>query len=94
MEESYVMVRNTCQTVVPSVCAEMDMFIVSHHFVQWQNVVTPSRHRESAALDVILVVYLFFYYIYILIWFVPVKSYGNVGTVSSPNHTFFLGKLV
>ena len=24
---------------------------------------------------------------------VPVNSYGHVGTVSSPNHTFFLGKL-
>ena len=25
--------------------------------------------------------------------YVPVDSYGNVGKVSSPNHTFFLGKL-
>ena len=24
---------------------------------------------------------------------IPVNSYGNVGMVSSPNHTFFLGKL-
>ena len=24
---------------------------------------------------------------------VPVSSYGHVGKVSSPNHTFFLGKL-
>ena len=24
---------------------------------------------------------------------VPVNSYGHIGTVSSPNHTFFLGKL-
>ena len=23
----------------------------------------------------------------------PVNSYGRVGAVSSPNHTFFLGKL-
>ena len=27
-----------------------------------------------------------------LILYVPVNSYGHVGTVSSPNHTFFLGK--
>ena len=25
--------------------------------------------------------------------YVPVNSYGHVGTVSSPNHTFFLDKL-
>ena len=25
--------------------------------------------------------------------FVPVNSYSHVGMVSSPNHTFFLGKL-
>ena len=24
---------------------------------------------------------------------IPVNSYGHVGTVSSPNHTIFLGKL-
>ena len=24
---------------------------------------------------------------------IPVNSYGHAGTVSSPNHTFFLGKL-
>ena len=32
------------------------------------------------------------------VWFglklnIQVNSYGHVGTVSSPNHTFFLGKL-
>ena len=30
------------------------------------------------------------------VWFdvyVPVNRYGNVGKVSSPNHTYFLGKL-
>ena len=34
--------------------------------------------------------------LHIFFWFgsyVPVDSYGHVGTVSSPNHTFFLGKL-
>ena len=36
---------------------------------------------------------------YIILWLVglmlsiPVNSYGHVGTVSSPNHSFFLGKL-
>ena len=28
-----------------------------------------------------------------LMLYAPVNSYGHVGTVSSPNHTFFLGKL-
>ena len=28
-----------------------------------------------------------------LVLYVPVNSYGHVGTVSSPYHTFFLGKL-
>ena len=28
-----------------------------------------------------------------LVLYVPVNSNGHVGTVSSPNHTFFLGKL-
>ena len=28
-----------------------------------------------------------------LLLYVPVNSYGHVGTVSSPNHTFFLGNL-
>ena len=28
-----------------------------------------------------------------LLLYIPVNSYGHVGTVSSPNHTFFLGKL-
>ena len=28
-----------------------------------------------------------------LILYVPVNSYGDVGMVSSPYHTFFLGKL-
>ena len=28
-----------------------------------------------------------------LILYILVNSYGHVGTVSSPNHTFFLGKL-
>ena len=28
-----------------------------------------------------------------LVLYVPVYSYSHVGTVSSPNHTFFLGKL-
>ena len=28
-----------------------------------------------------------------LILYIPVNSYGDVGMVSSPNHTFFLGKL-
>ena len=28
-----------------------------------------------------------------LMLYVPVNSYGHVGMVSSPNHTFFLGKL-
>ena len=28
-----------------------------------------------------------------LILYVPVNSYGHVGTVSSPSNTFFLGKL-
>ena len=27
-------------------------------------------------------------------FYVPVNSYGHVETVSSPNHTFFLGKLI
>ena len=30
---------------------------------------------------------------FVLLLYVPVISYGHVGTVSSPNHTFFLGKL-
>ena len=30
---------------------------------------------------------------YGLILYIPVNSYRHVGTVSSPNHTFFLGKL-
>ena len=34
----------------------------------------------------------------VLVWFglllyVPGNNYGHVGMVSSPNHTFFLGKL-
>ena len=28
-----------------------------------------------------------------LMLYIPVNSYGQVGMVSSPNHTFFLGKL-
>ena len=28
-----------------------------------------------------------------LMLYFPVNSYGHVGTVSSPNHTFFLGKV-
>ena len=28
-----------------------------------------------------------------LVLYVPVNGYGHVGTVSLPNHTFFLGKL-
>ena len=28
-----------------------------------------------------------------LVLYIPVNSYGHVGTVSSPNQTFFLGKL-
>ena len=28
-----------------------------------------------------------------LILYIPVNCYGHVRTVSSPNHTFFLGKL-
>ena len=28
-----------------------------------------------------------------LVLYLPVNSYGDVGTVSSPNHTFLLGKL-
>ena len=28
-----------------------------------------------------------------LVLYVPVNSYDHVGMVSSPNHTFFLGKL-
>ena len=28
-----------------------------------------------------------------LLLYIPGNSYGHVGTVSSPNHTFFLGKL-
>ena len=28
-----------------------------------------------------------------LLLYIPVNSYGHVGTVSSPYHTFFLGKL-
>ena len=31
--------------------------------------------------------------LFLLFVFVPVNSYGHVGTASSPNHTFFLGKL-
>ena len=27
-----------------------------------------------------------------LILYIPVNSYGHVGKVNSPNHTFFLGK--
>ena len=33
---------------------------------------------------------LFFFFWFGLILYVPVNSYGHVGTVSSPNHTFFL----
>ena len=29
----------------------------------------------------------------VLLLYIPVNSYGHVGTVSSANHTFFLGKL-
>ena len=28
-----------------------------------------------------------------LLLYIPVNSYGHVGTFSSPSHTFFLGKL-
>ena len=35
----------------------------------------------------------FFFLVFGLILYVPVNSYGHVGTVGSPNHTFFLGKL-
>ena len=28
-----------------------------------------------------------------LVLYIPVNSYGHVGTVSSPNHKFFQGKL-
>ena len=31
--------------------------------------------------------------IYCLFLYVPVNRHGHVGTISSPNHTFFLGKL-
>ena len=34
-----------------------------------------------------------FFFWFVLILYVPVYSYGHVGTVSSPKHTFFLGKL-
>ena len=37
-------------------------------------------------------VYLVVIYI-VLLLYVPINSYGHGGTVSSPNHTFFLGKL-
>ena len=33
----------------------------------------------------------FFLFWFGLILYVPVNSYGHVGTVSSPKHTFFLG---
>ena len=35
----------------------------------------------------------FFVFCFGLILYVLVNSYGHVGTVSSPNHTYFLGKL-
>ena len=31
--------------------------------------------------------------VFVLLLYIPVNSYGHVGTVSSPNHTFFLDKL-
>ena len=31
--------------------------------------------------------------LFVLMLNIPVNSYGHVGIVSSPNHTFFLGKL-
>ena len=31
--------------------------------------------------------------VFCLVLYVPLNSYGHVETVSSPNHTFFLGKL-
>ena len=34
-----------------------------------------------------------FLFLFDLILYVPVNSYGHVRTVSSHNHTFFLGKL-
>ena len=33
------------------------------------------------------------YYLFVLLLYVQVNSYGHGGTVSSPNHTVFLGKL-
>ena len=33
------------------------------------------------------------YFWFGVLLYVPGNSYGHVGTVSSPNHTFFLGKL-
>ena len=41
--------------------------------------------------SVLLKQFMFFWFGLVL--YVPVNSYGNVGTVSSPNHTLFLGKL-
>ena len=34
-----------------------------------------------------------FGFLFGLILYIPVNSYGHVGMVSSPNHTFFLDKL-
>ena len=32
------------------------------------------------------------FFFFVLVLYIPVNSYGHVGTASSPNHTFFLGK--
>ena len=48
-----------------------------------------------SALGVLLFskLYKFFFVLFVLMLNVPVNSYGHVGTVSSPNHTFILSKL-
>ena len=64
MEDSCRMVRNTCQTAVQNVCAEMAMFTVNPHTVQWQDVGTRLPLQESAAPDVIMVIN--------VVWSVPI----------------------
>ena len=48
---------------------------------------TTSEPKESHDLAFIFV-------LFVLLLYVPVNSYDHGGTVSSPNHTFLLGKLV
>ena len=68
----------------PSVC--LKIFLLS--------LVLSQKYLHFVLLKcVLLLFYPLLFVLFCLRLYVPVNSYGHVKTVSSPNHTFFLGKL-